>query len=803
MSFGYEEGENLSYKVKVKAVRVLFPKSEADFNGWSIVSVKPVETELGFKMQLNAYANCVVRGNMPMRMIEGQDYELEVTELKSDSKYGDFYEVVKFKVEELNTIESQQKFLESVIHPTYATAIIKEYPNIMLIDGILDGTLDLTQVHGIGDKIATKIKNTVDKNKDMGALMAELVDLNFTSNMLKRIIDKFGGASLALQKAKDSLYNLCYVSGISFKRVDTVALKRGEDRFGSKRIKAYCEYSFDEIANQGHSWVNERVFLEKSIADLDIIATYVKDYFKTEEGQKYFIWDKEKKRVSSMRMYTNERNTLKHLLRIASTYQSPSEDFDMDESIELAEEKLGLTYTDEQRMAIKESFKHGVFVLNGKGGTGKTTIMRGIVEVFNSLNKTYKAYALSGKASNVLSQNGINSATMHRTFSLGVQTEEDDNGIVYLDGFINDESSMVNAGLFATTLAKIPSGSKIIIVGDSGQLSGIGHGDVLRDLLRTKYFPTVELQQIHRQAKDSGIIEVASKIRDGEKFISSSFNGKSVYGINKDMVLFGYQDKEQIPHDLLKILKAQASKTKNPRELMDFQVVVAIKERGDLSAKAVNILAQSVFNDLNKPSVAGGGYDYREGDKVIVKGNSYDITYYDDLAHYDKVEELRGMGILDAEEVTNGHDSNGYTGDLFNGTMGIVKEIIYEYDQTGKKIPCLAVEFDGLGLVVLPEKGLDILDLAYAVTCHRLQGSTIKNVIVVLDYSAYNLLSMQWLYTAITRASKKCVVLGQTSAMVKALNTDASGNRQTFLEDLILEVSKQKGALENLIAKAS
>ena len=808
MSFGLVEEENQSYKVKLKVKKVLFPKSGAEWGGWGIVSVEPVSTEVGFHMELNRYGNCVIRGNIPFQMHEGQEYDLEVSALKNDTKYGDYYEVVKVAVEELNTIESQQKFLGAIIHPTYANAIIKEFPDIMIIDSIMNDEVDLTKVHGIGSKIAEKIKTTIDRNKDMGALMAELADLNFTSNMLKKIVDKFGGASPALFKAKESLYNLCVVSGISFKRVDVIALQRGEDRFGAKRIKAYCEYSFDEIANQGHSWVAEREFLEKAVADLGIVGTYIRDYFRTEEGKKFFVWDTEQKRVSSMRMYNNEKNTLKQLLRLSLSYQVP-EEFDMTESINSAEEKLGIKYTDEQKNAIKESFNHGVFVLNGKGGTGKTTIMRGIVQILTDMHKTHRGSALSGKASQVLLKNGIDSATLHRTFSIGMDVDEDDDGFVYFDTFIIDESSMINAGLFSNFLNKIPNGAKIIIVGDSGQLSGIGHGDVLRDLLQTQFFKTVELKQIHRQAQDSGIIEVASKIRDGEQFVHHTFNSKEVYGINKDMVMFGYQNKEQIPEDLKKILKAQASKIQTQQDLMDFQVVVATKERGDLSAKTVNILAQSIFNDLNKPHMSSNGYDYREGDKVIVKGNTYEIPYYENMEEYHNSQLNRAFGeIVEPEPKEEVFDEDGFMeseldgrtiGDLFNGTMGIVKDIVYEYDKQGKKIECLAVEFDGLGIVILPQGNLDILDLAYAVTCHRLQGSTIKNVVVVLDYSAYSLLSRQWVYTAITRASKKCIVLVQTPALVKALATDSSGNRQTFLGDMIKEVRKQKGELVDIL----
>lgn len=244
---------------------------------------------------------------------------------------------------------------------------------------------------------------------------------------------------------------------------------------------------------------------------------------------------------------------------------------------------------------------------------------------------------------------------------------------------------------------------------------------------------------------------------------------------------------------------------------MDFQVVVAMKERGELSARAINTIAQSIFNDLEKPSVSHNGYDYREGDKVIVKGNSYEIKYYDDLEHYHDVqdnamtEEEMQHQLMEMETDEERNEflesiSKANIGDLFNGTMGIIVGVFEKLDyKTSKMVNYLMIDFEGLGIKVFQQSELDSIELAYAVTCHRLQGSTIKNVVCVLDYSAYSLLCKQWVYTSITRASNKCVLLVQSSALVKAIATDASGNRQTFLGDMIQDVRKAKGELETLI----
>lgn len=1158
-------------RLKVKVAKTLFYNEM-----WGIISVEPVSISTpDFNPELNKWKNFIVRGNLPFRPEEKQELEIEITDIKSDPKYGNYYEIVRVHMEELNTVESQQRYLSAILSEHRAKLIIDAFPNSMIIDDVRDGKINLLSIKGIGASTEREIKSQIENNKDLGALMIETSDLNLTGRMLSRIIEKYGDSTTALAKVRDSLYNLCSISGISFKRVDEAALARGEDPTSNKRIRSYSHHYFDEIANQGHSWVNERTFLEQSLSDLNINASYIRKYMESEEGERYFYWQQGDKRISSMFMYENEKNVFKHLLRLYGKYEAP-EVKDLDFAIQTAEESLGIKYTDEQKKAITEAIMYGVFILNGKGGTGKalsndsvvktpngdveigsievgtevfnsygetskvvgvypqgekevwevefsdgvvveccedhlwnyqtcserdrkkgfktgtikeiyeegikktskktsrwniyipmsepvqykskklpippyllgsllgdgglttdsirftnseadvvekvnlelkeigyklkeksrfnysvvmnkrekysplrveldkmglmgkgsqdkfipkeylqssvddrvnllkglidtdgecensnyyystvsksltddiielaqslgmtasvkerqthytykgekhegkpsyrvsikttdniskihssqkheekwkkgqssarrtirritktknkkimtciqvdskdklfltdgyvvthnTTVVKGIVEVLEYLGLNYMSCALSGKASNVLKSRGIKSATIHRTFGIGMKEKKtspvgitdvdtEEMGDVPEDGMINvyiiDETSMVNAAIFADVLGKIKSGAKVIFVGDSGQLSAIGHGDILRDLLKTKYFPTFELMQVHRQAQDSGIIEVAKLIREGKQIFNAGFQGKQMFGVNKDMAVFGYQDKDAIIKDFEKVLYGQNKKITRSHDLLDFQVVVAMKERGDLSSRSINILAQSIFNDLDKPFVSHGGYDYREGDKIIIKGNSYDIKYFKDVENYEDFKEngvssdecddiLSNLPSDDARiEFLDSHPTQ-LTGDLFNGTVGIVValEEVFDYEKD-KMVKKLVIDLEGFGVKVFEQNELDSIELAYATTCHRLQGSTIKNVIVLLDYSAYSLLSLQWLYTAITRASQRCILMAQSAAVVKAISTDASGNRQTFLGDMIKNVRDTRGNIDKLV----
>lgn len=825
------------YELRVKVAKVL---SYHKGNMWGIISCNPlkIKTE-GFQPELSIWGNFVIKGNM-IPLQEGNEYDIVIGDKVVDKRWGDYYPILEVKTEKLDTVESQQKFLESITTEIQYKSIIETYPDCMIIDLISEDKVDLTKVKGIGKFTADKIKKKIEENRDIGVLIAELADINITGNSIKKIVNHFGSATFALYKIRESIYNLCEISGFGFKTVDKHALKRGEEPTGDNRIRAYCYYYFDIIGQQGHSWINEKVFLKDATEELGINGKYIRDYLNSEDGQNIFYWDKNEYKISTKKMYNNEKETLENLIRIKENY-TPPEIENIDEGIKIAENSLGIKYTDEQKNAILEALNHGVFILNGRGGTGKSAVIRGIVEVLESCGLQCHSIALSGKASNVLANNGLSASTIHRALGLGVSNDSDDEPeILNTDVLIVDEGSMVNAGLFKLVVKAVKDGGKIIIVGDSGQLSGIGHGDVLRDLLATNLFAKVELKQIHRQAQDSGIIEVAGKVREGKQIVGYNSTGKEVFGNKKDMIVFGFDDREDVLTVLKGVLSAEAKKVKKPEDLLNLQIVTANKDRGHLSAKSINILAQEYFNDLEKPYITRNGYDFREGDKVIVKGNTYNISYFLSGENYEKFVEFQeninlglavdyedlmsqlfelrleieyaekefysdyevsnyGEEMLVEEEMKNNqYISELYekreqiekelekypkplVGDLFNGTMGIIKKI----DLQNK---CIHVEFENLGYVIMIQEDIDSLELAYAVTCHRLQGSTIKNVVVALDFTSYGLLSRQWVYTAITRASSKCVMLVETNALHKAISVDASGNRRTFLGDMIQAV---------------
>src|SRR5690554_6424750 len=193
----------------------------------------------------------------------------------------------------------------------------------MIIDLISEGKVDLTKVKGIGKFTADKIKKKIEENRDIGVVIAELADINITGNSIKKIVNHFGSATFALYKIRESIYNLCEISGFGFKTVDKHALKRGEEPTGDNRIRAYCYYYFDIIGQQGHSWINEKVFLKDATEELGINGKHIRDYLNSEDGQNIFYWDKNEYKISTKKMYNNEKETLENLIRIKENYTPP------------------------------------------------------------------------------------------------------------------------------------------------------------------------------------------------------------------------------------------------------------------------------------------------------------------------------------------------------------------------------------------------------------------------------------------------------------------------------------------------
>jgi len=680
----------------------------------------------------------------------------------------------------------------------------------------------LTKVHGLKEKSFNKLKEKLEMYRDLGKLQNLLRPLGVTIKSIKKIANHFGNPDTAYYKVKESMYNLCEVKGFGFTKVDEIALKAGTDPRDELRIKYCLGFLIEQGASNGHSWDYRDNLKVEAVDLLEIEPLHIDEYLDKHPYIKGEFYDYSDilvvgDLVSTFGMYYDERNTLDNLDRIVRNYIPLSDDGAyFNQLIDSVQDSLGLIYSQEQRDAILEAVKHGVYIVEGSAGTGKTTIIKAIEQIQSKRGVPTLAVALSGKAANILNSKGIESATIHRALGYNGEGFAHNSGSPLPYGWLNlDEAGMTSANLWNSLTSAIPDKGQLIISGDSGQLSAIGAGDVLRDLLNSIRFHKSSLKQIHRQAQDSGVIEVAHKVRNGENITSYNRELNEIFGKKQDLqiitqskprkddvVIHQFMTEEEekeafnpIYKTAKQIIEAKVAQIKlsdDPeQELMDFQIICPTKA-GSLGVDSINRYFQHIYKD-DKEGISKNNVTFKKGDKVINNGNSYSIMGYETISDYLHNKPIMGKPAELSEELKQEYEEEGInyseddlepspvTFDLFNGTLGIVKGTYEDRQQ-------ILVKFDGLdALIAIHIDDLDSLGLGYAISIHKSQGSSIPNVLVLFDFSAFKLLSKQLIYTAITRTSSgKCIVLCENNALFKAIQTDSSGNRKTFMK-LFLE----------------
>jgi exodeoxyribonuclease V alpha subunit len=735
---------------------------------FGVYSFRPVYSSEEIKVN-KTYGNFVVNGTCP-QMIEGREYEFTIIPSKS-KKYGDGYSFVEVQERKLNTVEEQQEYLRQVISTRDANIIIEAYPNEMIVDFIKAGKVDMNQTKGIKEGKMTYIQNKLSMYENLQVALVELKDLEISMNALKRLIDHFGSQDTLIEKIKENIYILTEIDMFSFKRIDEYAMKRGDKKDSPYRIKACFEHIVKENANDGNSWIDVERLISRSEDLLDIRSESILDVLHQikEEPEKFYYDGK----LFSLKKYFNyEKGIKRHLDRLMNTYETTNED--IESLIIEIEEETGLTFTDEQRDAIRISKKNGVFVMNGKAGSGKTFTLQGIIKVHKDIS--YMTCALSGKASSVLSSRGLNASTIHRMLGVSGRGQfyfNEEEKLPY-DLVIIDESSMANAQLFYSVLQAIKDGGKVILVGDNMQLASIGVGAVFDDLLVTNHYPSKELTKVHRQAQKSGILMEANKVREGEKINERYKFNTQVYGELKDFVLIPLQNRESIFQSIIDISEGFLNKY-GESWFHEFQILTALKQRGENSVKNLNIELQKIFNDIEKDYLERGSYQYRESDKVIHGGNNYAATILPNKETYNKIKNLN----IEAMEEVELAEYGVKIGSVFNGTIGKIVHI----DFLEKKA---LIEFEDIeGVVLYDQQQLSMIELAYAITIHRSQGIGVKNILATFDFVAFKMLSKQLVYTAMTRAAEKLVVICENAALHKAIETDHGSTRDTFLKLMI------------------
>ena len=709
----------------------------------------------------------------------GTTYKVFCKLSESHEIYGDTYELVYIsKCIDISSKDKQKEFLKNVLNENLVDKLFDEYDDVIKLLEERD-VKSLMKIKGIGNQVALKMIDEYEESKDYSSIYMELGQLGLTHTFIKKLVDFYHSPDTVIDVVRNNPYDLVRIDGVGFKKADEVACKVGIGQYDIRRIKGFLLHHLNEQGEAGKSYLNYQELMKALYDTLGFVPEEVvnatakqmidnEDVVVLENGTK----------IALKRFYDLEKNIMNELLRLQigriKVIESDTDEFESElhkdyipksfnignweTIIQRVEEEQGFTFTDEQKAAIKLSLDNHVMALTGLAGAGKTSTANGICSLYDNYN--ILACALSGKASvRITEATGLPASTIHR--ALGYQNGQfmfnKDNKLA-VDIVLIDEATMINGTLFLSLLEAIPTGAKVIIMGDVQQLTPIGNCQVFADILDSNVLPVVKLTKPHRQALMSGIIPTSIKVANQEQIFGNNFEGNEILGELKDMELDITSSKESMSDTIINHFQTEMAKY---NDIMEVQVCVPMRLKGELSCYNLNTKIQNIYNPkfndskeieilLEKKNEDTKKYLIRVGDKVLNTKNNYKCT-----------------------------NVEGDTTPVFNGNIGIVKEI----EDNGY----CTIDFVGIGEVVFSKTDSKNLELAYACTVHKMQGSGFTSTIVGMDTGSFIMNNSELLYTAITRAKKYCVLVGNNYAISKAIQTKEVKTKQTFLRDMLLE----------------
>ena len=638
------------------------------------------------------------------------------------------------------------------IGPKKAMAIIERFGS-QTIDVLENSPAQLARIKGISDEQARAIGEEFQKQYAVRTVILELEKYALSPAECMRIYKKLG--IQAVKAVKENPYILCSLGiGIDFERAETIESKLEDKPLPDYRIgEGILHIMRYNRSSRGHTCIprekllrpaSDLLSITQDEADIAIDKLTATAQLKTEViGGSEFVF------LPST--YADEKKIAERIGIIANF--PPPHTSTLAGMIDSIEKKNGVTYEELQRKAIATAANNGLLILTGGPGTGKTTTIKGIISMFEKQGLDIALAAPTGRAAKRMSEvTGFEAKTIHRL--LEVEWDEDDRPVfrrciqnpLDCNALILDELSMVDVSLFASLLDALPLGCRLVLVGDSDQLPPVGAGNVLHDLIKSGVLPVVALTQVFRQALESKIITNAHKIVQGETPDLKN-NGKDFFHMERTTA-------RRTAETVTELCCERLKKAYGWDPLSDIQVICPSK-KGESGTVNINRLLQNELNpkEQGKSEVIIGGQIFRTGDKVMQIKNNYNIEWQSD--------DEKGTGI-------------------FNGDIGILKEI-------NLKTGLVKVDFDGR-LAEIPAELLSELDLAYAVTVHKSQGSEFKAVIIPVFGVVPNLAYRNLLYTAVTRAKDMLITVGSSELIEAMTQNDKKAKRYSALPHFLEKV---------------
>lgn len=622
----------------------------------------------------------------------------------------------------------------------------------------------LAEVKGISERKAQEIAVQMEEKKDLREALVYLQQYGISNTLAVKIYNIYGMEMYSVMR--ENPYRLAEdVSGVGFRIADEIAGRIGIHTDSDYRIRSGILYTLLQAVGEGHCFLPLELLLRRASELLGVseenirpqVDNLIMDRKLVAKGDAVFA-------AAYYYAELNCANMLRNLnIPMLEAENLPTQDMAIRKRLERMAENLSMELDELQLKAVEESIKNGLFILSGGPGTGKTTTINMIIRYFESEGMDIFLAAPTGRAAKRMTEaTGFEAKTIHRLLELNSALSDDDTrranfernqeNPLEADVVIIDEMSMVDIQLFQALLKAILPGTRLILVGDVDQLPSVGPGQVLRDLMNSEAFPMVTLEKIFRQAGESDIVVNAHRINKGEQI---ALDNKS-----RDFFLLERNDVNVIYKHMIQLIREMLPKYVNATPF-DIQVLTPMR-KGSLGCETLNGILQRYLNpaDPHKKEHSYGNTVFREGDKVMQIKNNYQLEW--EIVGRYNIPIDKGMGV-------------------FNGDMGRVLEI-------NETMSTLLVEFDDGRRVNYPFSGLEELELSYAITIHKSQGSEYPAVILPLLGGPRMLFNRNLLYTGITRARNCVTILGSSETVRNMINNVSENRRYTALESRIREI---------------
>ena len=668
--------------------------------------------------------------------------------------YGEQLEISRVSIVVPSTVNGIEKYLSSglipYIGPKTAKKIVEKF-GLDTLDIIQFNPERLKEIEGIGEKKLKKIVEAFREQGEIREIMIFLQQYGITPNYAMKTYKEYGKETIKV--ISENPYKLSEdIIGIGFKTADKIAQNMGISKESPYRIEGGIRYTLNTYASNGHVYVPKEELIISAGKLLDLDEALIEDGLREMalKGTIHTLNYNEEVRIYYTPFHVAENNVSKKIVELAQV-EIDNLDIDVDKAIERIEKEDNIKFALKQKEAIREAIKNGIIVITGGPGTGKTTIIKAIIKIFQEEGLRVSLAAPTGRAAKRMTETtGLEAKTIHRLLEYSFIEEGMDFGVdednpLDTDLLIVDEASMIDILLMNNLLKAIVPGTRLILVGDVDQLPSVGPGNVLRDIIDSNAIRVVKLDEIFRQGEDSLIVLNAHKINKGEY---------PVLNKGKDFFFIRAKEAKEILNLIIELCKERLPNYYGLDPINDIQVLTPMK-KGEVGINSLNKHLQEVLNPKakHKGEKKIGEEIYRVGDKVMQIKNNYSIEW----------EIIRQGLVVDKGE------------GIFNGDFGRIVDIDEE-----ERI--MKVLFDDEKEVEYNFNQLDELKLSYATTVHKSQGSEFPVVVMPIFWGPPMLLTRNLLYTAITRAKELVVLVGDERYLKRMIDNNRITKRYSSLD---------------------